>query len=97
MLHMLQILETLRHNEYHARASTWMNLKRLIEQLPNFFYSYVSKCSTLLYIVEALRHNDIIPELLPGWTRKDIEQLPIFFFNGGKYYMCYIYPRRAQA
>ena len=34
----------------------------------------------VLYILEALRHNYIMPELLPGWTRKDIEQLPKFFF-----------------
>ena len=34
----------------------------------------------VLYILEALRHNDNMPGLLPGRTRKDIEQLPIFFF-----------------
>ena len=28
-----------------------------------------------LYILEALRHNYMMPGLLPGWTRKDIEQL----------------------
>ena len=32
----------------------------------------------VLYILEALRHNNM-PGLLPGWTRKDIEQLPNFF------------------
>ena len=32
----------------------------------------------VLYILEALRHNNM-PGLLPGWTRKDIEQLPFFF------------------
>ena len=31
----------------------------------------------VLYILEALRHNNM-PGLLPGWTRKDIEQLPFF-------------------
>ena len=31
-----------------------------------------------LYILEALRHNYMMPGLLPGWTRKDIEQLPNF-------------------
>ena len=31
----------------------------------------------VLYILEALRYNNM-PGLLPGWTRKDIEQLPIF-------------------
>ena len=34
----------------------------------------------VLYILEALRHNYIMPGLLPGWTRKDIEQLPNCFF-----------------
>ena len=33
----------------------------------------------VLYILEALRHNNIMPGLLPGWNRKDIEQLPKFF------------------
>ena len=35
----------------------------------------------VLYILEALRHNNIMPGLLPGWTRKDIEQLPDFLFR----------------
>ena len=35
----------------------------------------------VLYILEALRHNYIMPGLLPGWTRKDIEQLPKFFLR----------------
>ena len=35
----------------------------------------------VLYILEALRHNNIMPGLLPGWTRKDIEQLPNFFLR----------------
>ena len=34
----------------------------------------------VLYILEALRHNNM-PGLLPGWTRKDIEQLPFFFLR----------------
>ena len=34
----------------------------------------------MLYILEALRHKNIMQLLLPGWTRKDIEQLPNFFF-----------------
>ena len=32
----------------------------------------------LLYILEALRHNTM-PGLLPGWTRKDIEQLNVLY------------------
>ena len=35
----------------------------------------------VLYILEPLRYNNIMPELLPEWTRKDIEQLPNFFFR----------------
>ena len=34
----------------------------------------------VLYILEALRQNSIMPGLLPGRTRKDIEQTPYFFF-----------------
>ena len=34
----------------------------------------------VLYILEALRHNNIMQRLLPGWTRKDIQKLPNFFF-----------------
>ena len=33
----------------------------------------------VLYIPEALRHNYM--PLLPGWTRKDIKQLPYFFLR----------------
>ena len=32
----------------------------------------------VLYILEALRHNYIMPGLLPGLIRKDIEQVPNF-------------------
>ena len=35
----------------------------------------------VLYILEALRHNNIMTGLLPGWTRKDIEQLPNLFYS----------------
>ena len=35
----------------------------------------------VLYILEALRHNNFMPGLLPGFTRKDIEQLANFFFR----------------
>ena len=34
----------------------------------------------VLHILEVLRHNDIMPGLLPGRTRKDLEQQPNFFF-----------------
>ena len=32
-------------------------------------------------ILGPFRHNNIKPGLLPEWTRKDIEQLPNFFFS----------------
>ena len=52
----------------------------------------------VLYILEALRHNNNMPGLLPGWTRKDIEQLPKFFFTAtGWNAKRVIYPRGAQA
>ena len=51
----------------------------------------------VLYILEALRHNDIMPGLLPGWTRKDIEQLPTFFSAKDWNAKRVIYPRSAQA
>ena len=35
----------------------------------------------VLYILEALRNNNIMPGLLPGWTKKDIEQKPNFYFR----------------
>ena len=35
----------------------------------------------VLYILEALRNNNIMPGLLPGWTKKDIEQQPNVFFR----------------
>ena len=34
----------------------------------------------VLYILGPLKHNNIMRRLLPGWTRKDIEQLPNFCF-----------------
>ena len=34
----------------------------------------------VLLILEALSHNNIMPGLLAGRTRKDIEQPPNFFF-----------------
>ena len=35
----------------------------------------------VLYIIEGLRNNNIMPRLLPGKSRKDIEQLPNFLFG----------------
>ena len=35
----------------------------------------------VLYILEALRHNNIMPGLQPGRTRMDIEQQPNFSFR----------------
>ena len=48
-------------------------------------------------ILEALRHNNIMPGLLLGWTRKDIEQLPNFLSAMGRNAERVIYPRSAQA
>ena len=52
----------------------------------------------MLYILEALRHNNM-PGLLPGGSRKDIEQLPRFFFftATGRNAKRVISPRSAQA
>ena len=35
----------------------------------------------VLYILEALRHDNNMQGPLPGWTRKDIEQLPKLFLR----------------
>ena len=60
----------------------------------NILKSAVDFIANVLYILEALRHNNIMPGLLPGWTRKDIEQLPNFFFSAtdrnAKLKTCYI-------
>ena len=47
----------------------------------NFFFRQRIKMLSVLYILEALRHNNIMQGLLPGSTRKDIEQQPNFFFS----------------
>ena len=53
----------------------------------------------VLFILKALKHNNIMPELLPGWTRKDIEKLPNFFFSAkdrnAKIKTCYISEERS--
>ena len=36
---------------------------------------------TVLYLLEALKHNNIMPGLLPWGSRKDIEQQTKFFFR----------------
>ena len=52
----------------------------------------------LLYILEAVRHNNIMPGLLPGRIRKDIEQQPNSFFSAKDWNAKrVIYPRGAQA
>ena len=35
----------------------------------------------VLYILEALSHNNILPGLLPEKARKDIKRLPNIFFR----------------
>ena len=51
----------------------------------------------VLCILEALRHNNIMPGLLPRSTRKDTEQLHNFFFSATNRNVTHvIYPRSAQ-
>ena len=81
MLKVLYILEGLRHNDIMPGLLPGWTRKD-IEQLPNFFFLRLRvEMLNVLYIPEALRHNNM-PGLLPGWTRKDIEQLPNFLFYG---------------
>ena len=42
--------------------------------------SLLALAKSIYYILEALRHNNIMPGLIDGRTRKDIEQPPNFFF-----------------
>ena len=51
--------------------------------------------TNVLDILEALIHN-YMPGLLPGWTRKDLEQLPNSFSASGRNTKRVIYPRSAQ-
>ena len=51
----------------------------------------------VLYILEALTHNNIMPGLLPGWTRKDIkEQANVFFLDKDWNAKRAIYPGSAK-
>ena len=43
-----------------------------------FFLATDRNAKRVMYQLEALKHNNIMPGLLPGWTRKDIERLPNF-------------------
>ena len=43
--------------------------------------SLLALAKSIYYILEALRHNNIMPGLPDGRTRKDIEQPPNFFFS----------------
>ena len=63
----------------------------------NILKSAVDFIANVLYILEALRHNNIMPGLLPGWTRKDREQLPNLFSATDRNTKRVIYPRSAQA
>ena len=52
----------------------------------------------VLYILEGIRHNKIMPGLLDGRTRKDIEQEPNFFFSAtDRNAKRVIYPTSAHA
>ena len=46
-----------------------------------FFFRLRFEMLSVLYMLHALRHSNIISGLLPGQTRKDIEQPPNFFFR----------------
>ena len=45
----------------------------------------------VLNMLEVLRYNYIMPGLLPGWTRKDTEQLPNFLSATGRNTECVNY------
>ena len=52
----------------------------------------------VLYILEALRDNNIMQGVLPGWTKKKVEQLSNFCFSAtDQNAKRVIYPRSAQA
>ena len=100
MLNVLYILEALRHNNIMAGLLDGRTRKDLYlgepERIYNnsliFFFRLRIEMFNVLYILETLRHNNIMQRLLPGWARKDIEQLPNFFFfgYGSKCLACYI-------
>ena len=46
-----------------------------------FFFRLRFEMLNVLYMLDALRHSNIMPGLLPGQTRKDIKQPPNFFFR----------------
>ena len=60
MLNVLYILEALRHNEYHARTSTWMNQKGYRTTV---YFSLRVKILNVLFL-EALRLDN-----MPGFLR----------------------------
>ena len=69
----------------------------LVRRKDKISFSPRMEMLNVLYILEALRHNNM-PGLLPGWTRKDMEQLPKFFFTAtGRNAKRVLYPRSAQA
>ena len=66
----LYTLEALSNNEYHSRISTWMNQKGYRTSSLFFIFFFFLRLRvemlSVLYILEALRHNCIMPGLLPG-------------------------------
>ena len=46
-----------------------------------FFFRLRIEMLNVFYILEALRHNNFMPGLLPGRTGKDTEQQPNLFFR----------------
>ena len=74
--------------------------------MDNFFFRVRIKMLNVLYILEALRHNNIMAGLLDGRTRKDLylgeperiqnNSLIFFFFGyGSKCLTCYISQKRS--
>ena len=55
-----------------------MNQKGYKTTAEIFFLRLRVEMLNVLYILETLRHNDIMLGLLPEWTRNDLEQLPKF-------------------
>ena len=80
MLNVFYILEALRNKNIIIRTSTWVN-QIGYRTTAYFFFRVRMKMLNVLYILEALRHNNFMPGPLPGCTRRDIEQLPFFFFS----------------
>ena len=59
--------------QHHARTSIWVNQKGYRTNA-NLFFLAADQMLTVLYILEGFRNNNILPGLLPGWTKKNRDQ-----------------------